>query len=199
MEALKFAPHIDLPLVAIVVIGFVLSFHFGGEQSDSDSMVDLGPRLPRAYFRLFLLFGILLLICWLANLGVYVLLLVLLATGVIGIILCGDEAALGLIMYLSFGMVREWCLGFPNLVLDPNSHQTVETPKLLQHAELVGCHAITTSPLRPSGEVKIDDKEFSAVSENGKLIESGVAVTIVGERNGQLCVRDALESGKSSA
>jgi len=189
MKSIEFAPQIDLPLIAVILLGFVLSFHFGNEKTDPDSTIDLRARLPKAYFRLFALFGVVMLICWFANLGFYVLLLILLGTGLVGTIVCGDENAMVFFLHLVFGSIREWCLGFPNLILDPESHRTVATPKLIEHPELVGREAITTSQLRPAGEVEIDGREISAVSENGRVIAHGAPVTIVGEQNGSLCVR----------
>ena len=45
-------------------------------------------------------------------------------------------------------------------------------------------------PLRPQGEIEIDGKYLSTISESGKVIETGIAVRVTGTRNGKITVRE---------
>lgn len=53
---------------------------------------------------------------------------------------------------------------------------------------LVGKKGITTTILRPSGKVQIDDESFDAISEYG-IIEKGTPITAIKFENSQLIVR----------
>ena len=85
-------------------------------------------------------------------------------------------------------LIREWAFGFPQLILHPpqnNDTKMVSMPK----SEYDGQIAITISPLRPCGEIRINDKKISAISDDGRLIDKDEEVVVVGKRNGQVSVK----------
>jgi membrane-bound ClpP family serine protease len=97
----------------------------------------------------------------------------------------GNVAANG-IMAFSFTIVREWAFGFPELILHP---PVLEIKK--DNTDLIGQRGRVVAPLRPCGEVIIEDTVITVVSEEGILIDKGAIVVITGRRNDRYCVRVA--------
>jgi membrane-bound serine protease (ClpP class) len=58
----------------------------------------------------------------------------------------------------------------------------------LEAVHLVGQIATTRTLLRPSGQVELRGKTFTAITEHGEHVDLGVAVTVVGARFGELIV-----------
>ena len=73
IEFIAFSPAIDISLTIVVLLGFLLNFHFWVRASanDPDSVIDLKSRLPRANIHIVLFCVAILLICWMANLAVW--------------------------------------------------------------------------------------------------------------------------------
>ena len=85
--------------------------------------------------------------------------------------------------------VGEYILGFPGLILSPTERRALparEPPS----TPMLGRNAITFGPLRPQGEIEIDGQKFSASSDSGRMIDSGVAVRVTGIKNGNLLVSE---------
>ncbi len=88
-------------------------------------------------------------------------------------------------------VVQQFVLGFPDRdswILDVNNNPTQSV-----HAEadpLIGQHAITASPLRPTGDVRLaDGSKRSAITEASSFLDEQEAVMIVSARNRTLIVR----------
>ena len=89
-------------------------------------------------------------------------------------------------------MLREWCFGFPNLILAPKLEPPIE--KVDSNSELIGCQGTVVSQMRPTGEIEIDGKELTAISEDGKVIEAGTKVLVTSTRMGRIRVRPQTRS-----
>ena len=48
--------------------------------------------------------------------------------------------------------------------------------------------------MRPTGEIEIDGKELTAISEDGKVIEAGTKVLVTSTRMGRIRVRPQTRS-----
>jgi membrane-bound serine protease (ClpP class) len=84
---------------------------------------------------------------------------------------------------------------FHKLILDPKvSSLTPVVAGTKSAAEtLIGRHGIVHSTLRPSGEIRVGDDVIDALSE-GRFLETGTAVEIVGRRGFSLLVRPVPKS-----
>ena len=60
-------------------------------------------------------------------------------------------------------MLREWCFGFPNLILDPKLEPPIE--KVDSNSELIGCQGTVVSQMRPTGAT-IDKKHMQTRTES---------------------------------
>ena len=94
----------------------------------------------------------------------------------------------GMFLLLSAKLIREWAFRFPNRVLHPPQNgQDIQFA--VSTTEFEGHTGVTVSPLRPCGEIELDNQKHSAISDNGRVIEIGTHVVVTGKRNGQLCVQ----------
>ena len=133
--------------------------------------------------------------CWFADIALWAVIGILtLAALLIAILLGGDLAGPTPIFLISASLIREWAFGFPQLVLQPPADEPAHRSFYNSSSQFCGKEGITVSPLRPSGEVQVDGKTMSCISENGKLIETGEKVVVAGERNGRLYVRAAAST-----
>lgn len=87
-------------------------------------------------------------------------------------------------------MLKEYVLGFPDLILDPPSPLETDNELQASLAKHIGQVAITTSSLKPIGEIELNDVRLTAASESGVFIDPGTDVVIVGVKNGKLVVRE---------
>ncbi len=79
--------------------------------------------------------------------------------------------------------VREYVLGFPDLILHPEAaHKTA--PQELLIDPLVGQQAITVSVLRPFGSIEFDGRVLQAVSDTRDFIDTNSSVFIRSSRDG---------------
>jgi len=95
-------------------------------------------------------------------------------------------------------LLREWCFGFPNVVLVPP--ETPDSPKenLSEMSAIVGKVGRTVTPISPTGEALIDERRVSVCSADGRLIESGVDIIVAYCRNGWPCIqRIAIHDGEA--
>lgn len=79
--------------------------------------------------------------------------------------------------------VREFVLGFPDLILHPESANNTD-PADVVIDPLVGKQAITVSALRPFGSIELEGRVLQAVTDSGDFIDSGTTVCIRSSRNG---------------
>ena len=85
------------------------------------------------------------------------------------------------------GMIREWCFGFPQLVLRPPKSKTD-----LPHGKddsFVGSLGTVVSPLRPAGTVLIDGEKLPATSAGGTMIDNGTEIVVTEIKNGNFYIR----------
>ena len=110
------------------------------------------------------------------------------ALGIVAAILSGDRFASSMVFTLTAGLIREWSFGFPQLILQPPvDSQGTATPR--ERHPLIGVSGVAISPLRPTGDVRIEGKKLTALSENGQIIEMNSPIIVTGCRNGRLLVR----------
>ncbi len=189
MEFFSFTPKIDLPLALVSLIGFLVNYQLWAKSGDPELNVDLISRLPQARIRIVFFFAGLLLVCWLVNLGLWTILAALVLLGLFFSLFIGNSMAPEFMFVATAGVLREWSFGFPTLILTPSPQSDTHSSKL--KSELIGVVGITTSPLRPSGDIKIDEQELLAISDDGRLIEVGTQIVVTGIRNGRASVRIA--------
>ena len=103
--------------------------------------------------------------------------------------LIGTLGIAGLPLVAVGGLTIEYVLGFPELFLTHRIREETPKPEQVVH-EMVGRKARTTGPLRPQGDIVIDGESFAASSASGRMIDSGVFVSVVGSRNGNLLVTE---------
>ena len=188
MQALSFFPTVDLPLVALTTCGFILNFRLWAESATDELGPYLRSRLLGAILRVIGFFTLVLVLCWYFNVAVWGLFAIVFCIALAAMILSGDAYGLDLAMVLSGGILREWCFGFPQLILRPQPDNSRSSALELRN-KLIGNTGTTTSPLRPAGNVSIDGNEFAAASDDGTLIDAGQKIIVVGTKNGAILVK----------
>ena len=173
--------------MAVTTLGFIINFRIWCNTASNELKPRLNARLASATLRLISFFTVLLLTCWLTNIAVWTVFLFLVAIAVSGAMIGGDAFAVDLAMVLTGGILREWCFGFPQMILHPQPDLSLDEENELQ--EIIGRKGETASVLRPGGKVTVDGEEYSAVSENGTLIEKCVPVEVVDVKNGAIVVK----------
>lgn len=189
MEAIHFNPTIDLPLVICTVAGFLVNFSLWSKSIELDSVVNLPERLPRACMRVVVLFAFLLFVGWHLNVAVW---LVYVLMAFLGMVISGLAGSapnpLGMLVF-GAGLIREWCFGFPQLILRTKSRS--KKPRVEEPSDpMCGLNGTAVSPLIPTGIIEVDGQEMPATSEEGTMIESGARIVVAGKRNGMLSVRE---------
>jgi hypothetical protein len=189
MDLIRFSPLIDVPLVALTVAGFLRHFRTWATVSDVAAEVNLATRLPTARSRVVALFTTLLLVCWLANVAVWLFYALLLGAGLVVLAVTGEDAMGGGFGLLLVGyVIREWCFDFPHVVLQPPKPGEAPAPEAPVQGNLTGKQGVTTCPCSPFGEARIDGVKVAVSSFDGRLIDAGVRVVVNAYRNGQPCV-----------
>ena len=192
MDNLAFKAEIDLPLSAVILIGFLLHFNaYARSDSARKQLIDLESRLPVARYRVVALFVAIVSLCWLVDVTVWALILLLFAMGTLiglgtGI---GNAEASGALLLSAAFIIRDWAFGFPQFILRPPEDENLESENSIAHADLVGACGTVISPLRPGGEAEINGRVFPVVSDDGQLIDAGTAIVVSGTHPGRICVR----------
>jgi len=187
-----FNPLIDFPLILLAFVATLARTLYWVFRTDQDKVPRNEATVRRAAFRLAVVAISLGSLCYLAGIAfwffaiVAVVLMLSTQAGFIGI------AGLPLIaLYL---LSIEYVLGFPELFLTPRIRETESSLSTDVH-RMVGREAITKGPLRPQGNIVIDEQSFPASSASGKMIDSGVWVSVTGARNGNLLVVEPEDDG----
>lgn len=190
MHAIEFNWRVDVPLIAAVAIGAIWNFNLWANERDPERFDGLSRRLPSARVRLIALLATILLACWLSNIAVWPLFVVVLAVGGLLLLVAGDEQV-GAMSVLSVGwLVREWCFGFPHLILHPPVASENASVTAAEMSGLVGKTGTTMTPLNPSGDAEIDGVKIAVSSADGRFIESGAEVVVTSCQNGWPYVRE---------
>lgn len=176
---------IDLPLFGITVVAFVWHFNRWAFRRDIDTSIDLTSVLPAARFRVVALLAAILLFCWLADFAVWAVFAFLVGIGLaVTAVTGGDLSGSGVGLWVAAYAIREWSFGFPQFILHPETHEAETTLPSDDTGKLMGKTGVTISPLRPTGEVKIDGVIYSVASANGRFVDAGQTVTVTSYRNG---------------
>lgn len=196
MENFPFIPLVDIPLSIGTLAIFLMYYRYWAKSAAEKLEVDLQARLPQATFRTAVFFGGLLIVCWLANFGVWAFLVLALFLGLIGTFIIGGSSPFESAFFLGVLAIalREWSFGFPSLILDIPSAQTDAVPENRPH-KLTGTTGISTGPLKPTGYARINDTEMPVVVDNGMMVDDGVEIVVTGFRNGTLRVK--ISNGNS--
>lgn len=189
MQTFAFFPIVDLPLILAATIGFVVNFRLWADSASEDIQPQIKSRLSSATIRVVGFFVALLVLCWSTNIAVWAVFCLVFVIALCGMFLSPDAFGLDLAVLFAFGLLREWCFGFPQLILRPQADTTDSSDRELKQ-KLIGKPGITTSPLRPAGNVSIDGSEYPAASEDGTLIENGTEIVVIGTKNGTILVKD---------
>lgn len=186
LEFISFSPIIDVPLTVGLIFVFVLYFRVWAVAAESETSVDLPARLMTACIRAALFFVSVLALCYVTDMGVWLVAATLLLVGVVLSVILMDQMAVELMLRLCVVGFREACFGLPLLILRA---EPAAEPQADPKAELVGLKGNVVSPLRPSGYIEINGEEKPAVSDSGELIEIGSVIVVAQIRNGQLYVK----------
>ncbi len=184
----SFSPWIDLPLALLiyaVLLASILYWVHGGKQQTIEKTLKTTRGIT---FRLGLVISCLVVGCYATNIAFWlasvIAMLLVLAVG------AGEVLGILGLPFLGLGyLVKEFVLGFPELVLSPPEDRPAEVANIGCLAEFIGRHAMTTGPCRPQGEIEIDERRFPAISDSGVMIDAGKPLRVTGERNGSLLVR----------
>ena len=183
----SFSPAVDLPLVFVTVAAFVANFYLWTKSEHDDLEVELQSRLPKAIVRLFLLFGTVTVLFWLVDVAVWILYACLFLIALIASIMSANQMVIDLMVVVFGGMIREWCFGFPQLVLRPPTSKT-ELPHGKDDS-FIGSLGTVITPLRPAGTVLIDGEKLPATSAGGTMIDNGTEIVVTEIKNGHFYVR----------
>lgn len=184
---LDFAPGWDLPLLGILLVWFLWHCRRWSTSVCLENGVEVSHRWPAARRRIVLLFMVVTGACWLFDLPAWLVVTLLGLAGVIGSVVSDFDHALVLVPWL----IREWAFGFPHLILQPSvgSTDNSHVDRQSQATELFGARGTVVSPLRPCGQVQLDDQRVQAVSESGQFIDQGTLVIVCGLKGEEICVR----------
>lgn len=181
---------VDLPVSALTLAGFMLYFRIWAHEQAESTGVDLVKRLPTACLYVTCLIAAITLACWLANIAVWSIFVLLLLVGaVLSLFVQADITDGGFALLVAGGFIREWAFGFPSLILRPPEYEPPNGIDANVVDELVGASGVTTSPLRPQGEAEFEGRVLTVQTYNGQFLDSGTNVTVTGLREGLACVR----------
>lgn len=178
------------PLSALAVYALaVAGTWFWVCRSSQTQVAASDQTMRRIVTRVAIIVACLAVLCYLVNVAFWVpiVIFLLLILAVLG----GDAIGIiGLPAVALAYMMKEYVLGFPELILDPPSPAEREQRDQGVPPPHLGKVARVTAPLRPIGEIELDEQRQNAASESGLFIDQGRSVVIVGKRNGTLLVRE---------
>lgn len=149
----------------------------------------------RVVFRLLILFVALGFIVWVTDVGL--LFVVIIASFIVLSTFVGDLVAVGGLPAVGlFLLIKDFVLGFPELVLAPERRNS-STDEPIVPQKMLGQKGQLTTNARPQGSIEIDGETWPAASESGVMLERGLYVKVVGVRNGTLMVAE-IEPGSPS-
>ena len=169
-----FNPWIDLPTALLSYAILVWILLRWARRDAADVLEKTQTTRIRLAMRLAIVFGTILLFAYLCNLAVWILLV---AVGLLWFGVVGDS-------------LREYLLGFPDLVLRPPTVDPKVKPETIDVTEYIGWKGIVSAPIYRSGEgkVDVDERSLPATSDCDSSINVGQAVTVRRVINGVLVV-----------
>ena len=90
-------------------------------------------------------------------------------------------------------LIREWCFGFPQMVLSPPDPVADSVSTEADGGALLGRVGIATEPLRPAGSANFEGELSAVTSAQGGWIDEGTRVVVTSYRDGVPCVAAAPE------
>lgn len=183
----NFTPWLDIPLAIALYIAALSGFLVWVHKSAQSSVPRTTATRNRLLFRLGLVFLLLTLVCYVLDFAFWLLVCIVLFF-VIALCLESTLGLFGIPVLALAVFVREYVLGFPELVLRPANPEHDEHDELEHLDQLIGYCGTTTTPLRPQGDVEIDGKRYSAESATGELIDKDTKITVISVRRHLLLV-----------
>jgi membrane-bound ClpP family serine protease len=194
MNLPQFLPSVDVPLaVAVYTLSvFATVVWLRRSSSRKDRLIKVTESQIAA--RILVVVLSLLIPCYLIDFAFWGVFALIAALFTFGLLLGGEPGGIlaGPVMLAAL-FVREFVLGFPDLVLHPEAVCPSGKPESLIDP-LVGQRAVTVSALRPSGTILHEGRILQAASEAGTFIDPDVTVSIRHFRNGICWVEIADES-----
>lgn len=196
-----FLPWVDLPVALLLYSAFCFSIWSQFFKSPPETVENPQPRstMPRAAFRLALVFLTMLLACYLLNIAFWIVAVILgvLVIGVGGGAYGGAGEFLGLLgmPFVAVGyFIKEFILGFPEMCLDPPTSVGVGAQIDSELSSYLGKEVIAVSTLSPQGNVQFDGQRLEAASASGAMISAGTKLKVIGIQDRQLLVAEQIES-----
>jgi hypothetical protein len=186
----SFTPLIDVPLAVLVYGATLLGVLYWVHRTGQQGVKKTPQTTRRVASRLALLTACLLLVCYLVDFAFWIAALVAIVL-VLATLAGGQLSALGLPLVLLAHLIKEYIMGFPELILDPPEPSNDSAADHDRLPALVGRSAIAAAELRPQGEIEIDGMRLPAASHCGKMIAAGMSLRVTGYRNGSLLVRES--------
>jgi membrane-bound ClpP family serine protease len=149
--------------------------------------------------RLALLFAALLWICWIVGMASVLAIALIAAFVALGVFL--DLPVSGVVGFALVYVVQQFVLGFParhEWMLSPSNDPTKQDAHLGLGSELIGAKGITTSPLRPIGDVKIEGRIYRAKTTDGQMLDANRTIVVSFVQQGTLVVKTISASQAES-
>lgn len=143
--------------------------------------------------RILLIVLSLLILCYLIDLAFWSVVGLILAILILGLGIGGEPGGvIAMPFVLGALFIREFVLGFPGLVLEPEPMRATAKQET-DIDPLIGQQVVTISPLRPTGSIVYEGRILPAASEAGRFVDSDTAVSVTGFRNGIYLVETISE------
>ena len=189
----SFSPGIDVPVALVCYVASLAGTLLWVRRSDQQNVEATFETTRRVCIRLAILVLSLFAATYLVDVAFWVVVVVLPLLSLVVVV--GDS--LGILGLATMGvayLLKEYVLGFPELILAP--------PKPIDEANTEGDHSvafvgrstITVSPLRPIGEIELDGVQMAARSDCGDYIPRDAKIVVIGSQSGTLIVREAAEA-----
>lgn len=169
----------------VVLVGMLHWVH----RTDQVSVRKTPETTRRIWSRLAIVAGCLLLGCYFLDVAFWI--VAVLACVMVLLAMTGELLGIVGLPLIALGyVIKEFVMGFPELVLEPAEQHPTRPGLDHKHAEFIGRCGVVVSPMRPSGEIEVDGVLLQAKSE-GKMIDKGTTVRVTRLQGGTLVVRES--------
>ncbi|MEL6105396.1 MAG: NfeD family protein [Planctomycetota bacterium] len=173
----------------LFIVGFIGYIRVWVESDAQETTIDLRPLLPAAIARAVIALCGLTILCWLLAISLWAIVAILLGVGcLLALVNEASDVREGAgPLFAAVVVLREWCFGFPELILHPPTDPGDAIG--LNEEACIGRHGTVVSPLRPNGHITVAGQRLSAVSDTGELLQNGTQIIVCGFQNGRPRVR----------